>query len=151
MASILVDSNVLIRLRDESDVRHDECRQVLAPELARHHGLSLCAQSIIEYWVVVTRPTEQNGLGLSPEEAAGDLQVLRGFLAMLPEPPDVADRWFEIVSAHNVRGKPSHDARLVAVMRAHHVRKLLTLNPSDFARFSDVECVAPADLLRQST
>ena len=142
----LGDTSVLLRLRDPSDPRHVDCRAALDPASAVRHGLCLGAQVMIEYWVVATRPAANNGFGLSPDEAAADVTAFRAFLPCLPEPPDVADRWFGLVARHGVSGKPAHDTRLVALMEAHGVRRLLTLNPADFARYPTVQCVGPAQL-----
>jgi predicted nucleic acid-binding protein len=145
--AILVDTNILLRLRDPADPRYAACLAVLDSVQATRHGLSICAQVMIEYWVAATRPTAQNGFGLTPDEARSDLVRLRGFLPCLPEAPDVADRWLRLVTQHSVSGKPAHDTRLVALMEAHGVRRLLTLNPGDFARYPNVECVRPDQLL----
>jgi predicted nucleic acid-binding protein len=46
------------------------------------------------------------------------------------------------VTKNKVSGKPTHDVRLVALMKAHSLERLLTLNPADFKRF-DIEIVTP--------
>jgi predicted nucleic acid-binding protein len=147
---VLVDTSVLLRLRDIQDSRHADCRSVLDPAAAGRHALCIAAQVMIEYWVVATRPGDRNGFGLTPAEAAADLVALRAFLPCLPEAPDLAERWFRLVTQHAVSGKPAHDTRLIALMEAHGVRRLLTLNPSDFKRFPGIEPVSPAQLLTQS-
>jgi hypothetical protein len=40
-----------------------------------------------------------------------------------------------------------HDASLVALMRVHNVDHLLTLNPTDFARFVGLHTFTPDQLL----
>ena len=148
---MLIDASVLLRLRHLDSPHHAECVAVLDPIAAAMHGLRLCAQTLIKYWVVATRPVTQNGFGLTTELAARDLTRLRGYLPTLPEPPDLADRWQRLVTNHDVKGKPSHDARMAALMEAHSVGRLLTLNPRDFTRYTDLECVAPAQLLHPTT
>jgi predicted nucleic acid-binding protein len=148
---VLVDTSVLLRVRDAQDPRHPDCRAILEASAAGRHALCIVAQVMIEYWVVATRPPDRNGFGLSPAEAAGDLAALRAVLPCLPEPPDVADRWLRLVTQHGVSGKPAHDTRLVAVMEAHGIGRLLTLNPSDFARFTGIEVVSPNQLLTTGT
>jgi predicted nucleic acid-binding protein len=145
--SVLVDTSVLLRLRDPSDPNHAACRAVLDPTHVKAHEICLCAQVLIEYWVVATRPSGLNGFGLSPREAETDLSALRALLPCLPEPPDVIDRWQGLVSRHAVAGKPAHDARLVAFMAAHGIQRLLTLNPSDFIRYREIEVLSPPQLL----
>jgi predicted nucleic acid-binding protein len=36
-----------------------------------------------------------------------------------------------------------HDARLVAAMRVHSVKRILTFNDKDFARYTDIAAVHP--------
>src|SRR4051794_13619206 len=119
--AVLADTSCLLRLRDPTDPQYANCRAVLEPATAAQHGLCACAQVLIEYWVVATRPASNNGFGLTPDEAAADVAALRAFLPCLPEPPDVADRWFRRVTTYRVSGKPAHDARLVALMEAHGI------------------------------
>ena len=111
---VLVDTSVLLRLRDPASPAHAACRAALEPAQVARCGICLCAQVLIEYWVVATRPADRNGFGLTPAEAEGDLIALLGMLPCLPEPPDIAARWLSRVARYQVAGKPAHDARLVA-------------------------------------
>jgi predicted nucleic acid-binding protein len=149
--AVLVDASVALRLRHPQSPHHAQCLAVLDPDVAARHDLRLCAQTLIEYWVVATRPVAQNGFGLTTELATRDLTRLRSFLPTLPEPPDVAERWLRLVSTYDVKGKPSHDARMAAVMEAHGVAQLLTLNARDFSRYTMLACVTPAQLLQATT
>ncbi len=106
----------------------------------------ICAQVLIEFRCVSTRPRDVNGLGISALEVSGRTADLRGIFTCLPEPPDMADRWESIVDKYSVIGKPCHDARLVALMLAHGITHLLTLNPSDFTRYSEITAVTPQEL-----
>jgi predicted nucleic acid-binding protein len=49
-----------------------------------------------------------------------------------------------LVIQHNVPGKPAHDARLVAAMRAHGLTAILTFDASGFSRYAGIEVVHPA-------
>ena len=42
-------------------------------------------------------------------------------------------------------GKPTHDARLVALMLEHGVTHLLTFNSGDFNRYQEIGVIDPAD------
>ena len=140
----LVDTNVLVRLSDSGHPAQAVCKLALQRMLQRLDRVFLCAQTAIEYWAVATRPKSVNGLGLSPIDAEAGLQRAEQWLIWLPEPPDIAARWRALVNKHSVLGKQAHDARLVALMEAHGLTHLLTLNASDFARFPGVTCVEPA-------
>lgn len=67
----------------------------------------------------------------------------------LPEPVDMADRWQAVAYRHSVIGKQAHDARIAALMIAHGVTHLLTLNPTDFARYDGITPVTPQEIVSQ--
>jgi hypothetical protein len=69
--------------------------------------------------VVATRPLGENGLGMTPIEAATELGRIKGMFLFLPETPAIYPAWENLVQDHAVSGKPSHDARLVAAMQVH--------------------------------
>jgi predicted nucleic acid-binding protein len=54
--------------------------------------------------------------------------------------------WLTLVAQHDIKGRRTHDARLVAVMLAHRVTHLLTFNTGDFASFTNISLVHPSDL-----
>ena len=142
----LVDTNILVRLSDSGHPIQPVCELALQRLLQRQDRVFLCAQAAIEYWAVATRPKSINGLGLTPIDAEMELRRAERWLVWLPEPPDIAVRWRARVNKHSVLGKQAHDARLVALMEAHGLTHLLTLNAGDFARFPGVTCVEPAQV-----
>ena len=104
---------------------------------------------LIEYWVSATRPREVNGFGLDTAQADLRLTEIETLFTLLPEPPDIAARWRRLAVGHAVQGKQAHDARIVAVMLAHGVTHLLTLNPTDFARYPEITVVTPQGIISQ--
>jgi PIN domain len=98
-------------------------------------GLYAASQNFIELWNVMTRPVENNGLGQTTTVAD---QILRSFeqaFSRLPEPAEIYDRWRELVVRFGVSGVKVHDARLVALMLANDVVRVLTFNTADFRRY----------------
>ena len=144
---VLVDTNILVRTVDRDDPQYSNCLQALQQMTLGGDDPVICAQVLIEFWSVVTRPREVNGMGL--DSAQADLYIektLRTFPCVI-EPPDVTDRWREVVVQFNVIGKQAHDARLIALMNAHGISRLLTLNTAHFARYHHIECVLPGDVI----
>lgn len=45
---------------------------------------------------------------------------------------------------HQVSGKPTHDARLVAAMQVHGVTAILTFDRAGFSRYPGIQVVHPA-------
>jgi predicted nucleic acid-binding protein len=54
-------------------------------------------------------------------------------------------QWKRLVVRHSVLGSKVHDARLVATMNVHGIRRILTFNTADFARY-DIEAVHPVSI-----
>lgn len=145
--SCLIDTNILLRFFDLADPRNAEIVRALDTVTRASEETFVCAQVLIEYWVVATRPREANGLGLSIGDADQNLNKIDALLTCLPEPPDIADLWHKVVVEHKVLGKQAHDARLVALMLSHGISQLLTLNTSDFARYPEITPLTPAEVL----
>jgi predicted nucleic acid-binding protein len=142
----LVDTNILVRLSDADSPLCGVCNHALQRLLRRGDTLHLCAQTAIEFWSVATRPKAVNGLGLSAADTDSALCVAEQWMIWLPEPSDIGARWRALVNKHGVLGKQAHDARLVALMEAHGLTHLLTLNAADFARFPGLTCLHPSDV-----
>lgn len=107
----------------------------------------VCAQVLIESWVVATRPLDVNGLGFPLDKTDRHMDEIETLFPCLPEPEDMAARWRMVVRSYSVIGKQAHDARIVALMIAHGVTHLVTLNPSDFARYPEIAAITPAEII----
>lgn len=114
----------------------------------RGRGNQLCIipQILIEFWNVYTRPTDSNGLGHDPDEAAAEVNRLKGLFLLLPDTPTIYSEWERLVLTYQVRGAKVHDARLVAAMGAHGLTHVLTFNTRDFARYAEVTAVHPMEM-----
>ena len=121
----LIDSNVILRWLKPDD--RDYPVVVSAIDAILKSGAVLCytSQNVAEFWNTCTRPVDRNGYGLSPQEADRRARFFEEKLQLLPESLTV------------------HDARLVAAMRIHGVKRILTFNHKDFARYAEVEAVHP--------
>jgi len=75
--NILVDTNVLLRLSDTGSDEHMLCNEAVPRLLQRGDLLHICAQVVIEYWVVATRPQTVNGLGFEPKKPKPSCAILR--------------------------------------------------------------------------
>ena len=68
---------------------------------------------------------------------------------MLPDIPAIYPLWRNLVDTHSVLGRQVHEARIVAVMLAHEVTHILTLNPADFRRYGGViKVIEPKDMAK---
>lgn len=143
---VLIDSNILVRLREMSNPLRTTCWNAVLNLQRQQASLLICTQSLIEFWSVSTRPVSANGLGQSISQTLQDCNDFISLFTLLPEPPDIATRWLQIVSKYQVQGKQAHDARMVALAGAYGINHILTLNSVDFARFTEIAVIDPLSL-----
>jgi predicted nucleic acid-binding protein len=139
----LVDSNVLLRWvkPDHSDY---PAIASATDAIIRNVGV-LCytSQNVAEFWNACTRPVDRNGYGLSPQDTDRRARFFEEKLRLLPDSLAVHEEWRTLLVTHGVSGVQVHDARLVAAMRVHSVKRILTFNDRDFVRYTDIEAVHP--------
>jgi predicted nucleic acid-binding protein len=141
----LLDSNIMLRLSQPSHPHHASARNAVT---VLHGKVSLLTvpQNLIEFYAVATRPSTSNGgLGLSPAAAHGLLSTFETLYPPLPDNAAIFANWKRLILTYGVSGKPSHDARLVAAMKAHGLTHLLTFNLADFRRFEAGEGITVVD------
>ena len=140
---ILLDTNIVLRNAVRNDPQHPQVHDAL--ERLVQGGWEPCigVQNVVEFLVVATRPTDVNGLGLSPDRAQQEVAAIRAAYTLLRDSADAMERWLELCVRYSVSGRPAHDARLVALMLAHGITHLLTLNPSDFSRYTEITVQTP--------
>jgi predicted nucleic acid-binding protein len=143
---MLVDTSVLIRTLQPHHSLYAVADRAIQLLPGRGRRLHIVAQNLIELWVVATRPMGENGLGMTPAEAAAELARIKGMFLLLPETPAIYPAWEGLVLEHGVSGKPAHDARLVAAMQVHGLSAILTFDRTGFGRFPNIEVIDPADV-----
>ncbi|SFH54087.1 type II toxin-antitoxin system VapC family toxin [Planctomicrobium piriforme] len=145
--TILVDTNVLLRTARPDDPDHQVALASLAMLRESGHLLAIVPQCLYEYFVVATRPIQQNGLGLDSTEGISAVNQLLDLFRLYRDERGVFDAWKGLIAVHAVRGKPAHDARLVAAMSRHRISHLLTFNSADFRRYEPlISLVDPRSL-----
>ncbi len=142
----LLDANILLRSVDATSEQHEVVLRALASLVARENNLLVSAQGFAEFWAVATRPITVNGLGYSTSLVRQKIEQFRSTYGFLPDHSGSFEIWLELVTKHQVIGKPTHDARLVALMKAHKLEIILTINTSDFKRFTEVKAVHPQEI-----
>ncbi|QDV13887.1 PIN domain protein [Rosistilla oblonga] len=146
----LIDTSIVVRT---SQPTSDAFRLAVdAVKRLRPNGFRGCLvpQVFYEYWAVVTRPINVNGLGFTAEQAALELAQLTSMFDFVRDERAIFEHWQRLVTSYKVLGKNSHDARLVAAMLRHGITHILTLNPKDFARFTSIKIMTPSDLVTNS-
>lgn len=149
-SSYLIDSNILIRWvqRDDPDYRVVESAlNVLAKQ---EEILCYTSQNLAEFWNACTRPINRNGYGLTPQETDRRARLFESRLRILQDGLPVHQEWRKLLLAYNVSGAQVHDARLVASMLVHGVKRILTFNDQDFIRYKSIEAIHPRTVLAES-
>jgi len=144
--SVLVDTNVLLRRTQPGRGSHAVAVESVARLLGTGEPVHFTLQNISEFWNVVTRPVANNGLGFTVAVAAAEVAKIEQVLTLLPDVPAIYGEWKRLVTQHGVLGSKVHDARLVAAMNVHGVRRILTFNGDDFIRYQ-IEVLNPSVLL----
>lgn len=144
--SVLVDTNVLLRRTQPAHENHAVAVESVARLLAVGESVHFTPQNIAEFWNVVTRPVANNGLGFSVARALAEVEKIERALTLLPDLPAMYGEWKRLVVQNGVQGVKVHDARLVAAMNVHNVRRILTFDTGDFARYG-VDVLQPSSVL----
>ena len=144
--SILADTNILLRRTQPDHPGHLSAVESVAGLLAAGEAICFTLQNISEFWNVATRPVANNGLGFSVALALAEVEKIERFLTFLPDSQAVYVEWKQLVVRHGVLGSKVHDAKLVATMSIHGIRRILTFNIDDFRRY-DVDAIHPLSLL----
>ena len=115
MTKYLLDTNILLRASDKASPRYTKAVNSVASLIAQGNECVITAQVLIEFWVVATRPIDVNGLGWSVEKTQQKIEQLLGQFTLIEETNSILARWLELVSRYQIKGKRTHDARLMAV------------------------------------
>jgi len=142
----LLDTNVLLRLYQPNSPEFSSIRRAVHSLYRANAALYYLSQNLIEFWNVSTRPITQNGYGLSPAETNEVAKQIEKAFILLPDVEAIHQEWKRLVLVHGVSGAKVHDTRIVAAMIVHGVRQILTLNCSDFDRYTEIVTVSPQNI-----
>lgn len=133
----LLDTGILVRIPHRTDPLNPEIRDALRRLAGEGHTFVTTRQNIAEFWNVCTRPASaRGGFGLSSDDAAHRLRMLERFVEVVSEPDSAYGRWKSLVQKYRVQGRQVHDARIVSIMAAHRIKRIVTLNEADFFRYA---------------
>jgi len=147
MTQYLLDTNILLRATDPQSSNYSLVMKAVKTILEQGGECFIAPQVLIEFWVVATRPIDVNGLGWTAQKTKLEINQILSQFFLLTEIADIFRYWFELVAEYDIKGKRTHDIRLLAAMKAHHITHLLTLNPSDFIRLPGIIIVHPQEII----
>lgn len=140
---ILLDTNVLLRLADNSHPLHTVAAHAIRTLQSNGDELVLVPQVLYEFWAVTTRTVNANGLGESPSFANALIIKFCHSFRLLRDERAIYEAWFELVFTQQISGVKSYDARLAAAMQRHEITHFLTFNAADFRRYSHITVINP--------
>ncbi len=147
MTQYLLDTNILLRASDPNSSSYPLIMNVVDMIIRQGGECLITSQILIEFWVVATRPKDVNGLGWTTQKTQQEINQILSQFSLLEESPDIFPLWFQLVTIYNIKGKRTHDIRLLAVMKASNITHLLTFNPDDFIPIPNITIVHPQDFI----
>ncbi len=143
----LVDTNVILRSANRLHPASPRARGAM--KILFRQGFRLCVakQTLVESWVVATRPRDANGFGYSAQFAAEGISKIKRLFYLLAGNDDIYPAWERLVLSNKVLGKNAYDARLVAAMEVHNVSRILTFDAGDFKRYAGIRVLHPDEVL----
>jgi len=145
--ALLADTNVVARWALPNDPQYAMIRQALFALQAQREIVYITPQVLVEFHALATRPVEANGLGWTAADARSEAHKMEAVFPLLPEIDTIYPLWSAIVDAYGVVGRQVYDARLVAVMQAHGINRILTMNGKHFRNFSGIQVIDPQSLI----
>ena len=116
---------------------HDLAASLIKSHWDSGETLRINRQIIREFLAVVMRPQNWSP-ALSAAEAIGHVRDILETCEVLDEDERITESLLDICRRYPVGGRQIHDANIVATMRVHGERRLLTFNMSDFRRYGDL-------------
>ncbi len=117
--SCLIDTSILGRLANRSDLSHGTAANAILNLHLKAERMFISPQNLIEFRNVATRPISANGLGLSASEAHNVSTAFENQFSLLEDNPSIFTAWKKLVFDAEVIGKQVHDARLVAICQVY--------------------------------
>lgn len=132
--AIFVDTNVVVHARNADSPDHATAASRLSALEQAGAELWISRQVLREFAVVVSKQMMARD-AYDAELLAQEIDQLEREYVVADEDADVTRHWKELIRTQQVKGKPVHDANIVATMLAFGVRRLLTQNVTDFHRY----------------
>lgn len=143
---VFLDTNILIRYDIIETPEHQQIRQAITSLIHENCTLWINRQVIREYCRVLTHPSFNRPLKMP--QAVARARKLIPYFKIADENQEVTNNLLNLLDTVPIGGKQVHDANIVATMQMAHIQYLVTLNVSDFRRFSDyITLVSVNDLI----
>lgn len=143
--AIFVDTNILVYASVVSAPQH----QLANDALQQLHDVNIdcvVSQQILREYITVIMRLRNAGNDLSTEAILDNVAVFRNQYVVVEDTPAVIDMLLDLLRRFPESDRRIYDANIVATMLVHGVRRLLTHNIRDFARYADLIEIIPLEL-----
>ncbi len=125
----------MLRYAERDDHARLLTKTAISRLLAKGVEVGVNPQAQREFWNVMTRPREVNGLGQPAAVATEYLGILREVFDFWDDIPGIEAEWRHLVAALQIKGVQVHDANHAASAIVHGATHILTFNGKVFARY----------------
>lgn len=141
--SVTIDASILVYAADPSSRFNEGASVALAGLMEGREIVHLFWPALLAYLRIVTHPRLSEH-PLSMDEATANVSLLldRSIVRVSGEPDGMWSGLRKELLDGQARGKLVHDAHVVALMRAHGVRDIVT-HDRDFRRFPGIRVIDP--------
>jgi predicted nucleic acid-binding protein len=137
---VFVDTNILVFANTATAPFHAEAQAALRSLAASGAELWISRQILREYLATLSRPQT---FTVPVAILCSDVVRFQAQFLMAEDGPAVTANLLTLLSTITIGGKQVHDANIVATMQVYALRRLLTHNTADFARFGALIQVEP--------
>jgi predicted nucleic acid-binding protein len=134
---VFIDANVLVFANTATALLHAEAQAALQSFATSGAEMWISRQILREYLATLSGPQTFS----SPVPAVtliADVTRFQSQFLIAEDGPSVTANLLGLLGSIAVGGKQIHDANIVATMQARGLRRLLTHNTTDFARFGAI-------------
>jgi predicted nucleic acid-binding protein len=139
---VFVDTNIPVYANTATAPLHAEAQAALLTFSVSGAELWISRQILREYLVTLSRPQTFSSPVPTPTLIADILRFQSQF-RIAEDGPAVTVNLLGLLASISIGGKQVHDSNIVATMQAHGLRRLLTHNTADFARFGALIQIEP--------
>ena len=139
---VFVDTNILVYANTATAPLRLEAQAALQSYSAAAAGLWISRQILREYLATLSR-IQSFSVPVPATTLTADVIRFQSQFRIAEDGPTVTSNLLTLLRSIPIGGKQVHDANIVATMQAHGLRRLLTHNTADFARFGSLIQIEP--------
>ncbi len=139
---VFVDTNILVFANTATAPFHAGAQAALRSHAASGTELWISRQILREYLATLSRP-QTFTVPVPAATLCADLARFQAEYRIAEDGPAVTGNLLILLNSIVIGGKQVHDANIVATMQTYGLRRLLTHNTADFARFGALIRVEP--------